>query len=191
MGDIEKMAVEAAEEAISVKKVAVVVGHTRNNPGASSEVVGSEFFYNSKVGEYLEDIVDVYHYDTYKGGYTNMVKRNAKKLNKHDYSLVLELHFNSAGEDAEGCEALYYRANKKGKELAELYCEIMCNTFGSENRGAKSRELDDRGGAALYYPKATTLILEPFFGSNKEDANRYKDAEKYAIALRWFIKQAV
>ena len=176
-----------------MKDIAIVVGHTKLSPGACSpHGIPCEFEFNSKIAEYLEPIADIYFYDSYNLGYTAMVKKNAAKLNKKNYKLVLELHYNAASELANGTECLYYFANKKGKDLSVLFCEMFCKEFHTTNRGAKALVSEkDRGFAAVYYPKATTLILEPFFGSNKGDVQRIKyNQEDYADMICDFIEEA-
>ena len=42
-----------------------------------------------------------------------------------------------------------------------------------------------RGFWALYYPTATTLLLEPFFGSNSYDAEKFRSKQcEYAGLIR-------
>ena len=172
-------------------KVAIVVGHTKLSPGACSpHGIPCENKYNSKVAEYLKDIADIFYYDNYSLGYTSMVKRNAAKINKGDYDLVIELHYNAAAPEANGCETLYYFKNKEGKKLATKASEMISKEFNVKNRGIKAVvSSKDRGFAALYYPNPTTILLEPFFGSNVLDASKFiYNEEKYANVIREFIK---
>lgn len=176
-----------------MKDIAIVVGHTKLKPGACSPYgIECEFKFNSEVAKYLECIADIYFYDSYNLGYTSMVKRNAAKLNKKNYKLVIELHYNAASELANGTECLYYFANKKAKQLSELFCEMFCTEFHTTNRGAKALVNDkQRGFAAVFYPKATTLILEPFFGTNRGDVAKMKyNQSDYADMICDFIEEA-
>ena len=155
-----------------MKDIAIVIGHTKMRPGACSpHGVSCEFKFNSEVASHLSCIADIYTYDSYNLGYTSMVKRNAAKLNKKDYKLVLELHYNAASPQANGVEALYYFKNRVGKKIAEKFSLEYSKVFRVKNRGPKALvNKTQRGFAAVYYPKATTLILEPFFGTNKNKA---------------------
>ena len=165
------------------KKVAWVVGHTEADPGACSpHNLACEFEFNFAIACELSltrKIGDIFTYDTYKGGYTNMVKRNVKDINAGKYDLVLELHYNAAGPTAHGSEALYnHKATEDWDELriAQAYVDMMESRMGYRNRGVKHlSSAKDRGYAALYYPKCDALILEPFFGSNKEDCERMRN----------------
>jgi N-acetylmuramoyl-L-alanine amidase len=170
------------------KKIAIVVGHTKAMKGACSpHGIACEWVYNSKVASYLKDIADIYYYDTYsKGGYTDMVKRNARKINAQNYNLVMELHYNDAAPEANGCETYYYFSNAIGKQLATTASEYISSAMGVKNRGIRALiNKYDRGFAAVYYPTPTTLLLEPFFGSNEADCKKFMGKEKeYADVLR-------
>ena len=171
--------------------VAIVIGHTKQSKGACSPFgVPCEWDFNSKVSSYLTDIADIYVYDNYASGYTSMVKRNASKINKGKYKLVIELHYNAASPAANGCKALYYFKNDTGKMLAERFSDIVSKRMGVKNNGSSPLSSDkDRGFAAVYYPKFTTILVEPFFGSNEEDTLKFKgNEEKYSLAIREFIK---
>lgn len=174
------------------KDVAIVVGHTMQSQGACSSFgIPCEWEFNKNVSKYLEDIADIYFYNSYARGYTSMVKENAKLLNKHNYKLVIELHYNAASPIANGCEVLYYFASKKGKEYATLASKMISEKFKVKNRGAKPLvKSSDRGFAAVYYTKAPTIMFEPFFGSNQEDSSKFKNKEKeYAVFIEKFINK--
>lgn len=173
------------------KNVAIVIGHTNRSKGACSPFgIPCEFDFNKKVASYLECFADVYEYSTYTAGYTAMVKANAAKMNVHPYKLVIELHYNAATPLANGTEVLYYFASKTGKAYAEVAANMITQKFGTTNRGAKALvKSSDRGFAAVYYPKAPAIMLEPFFGSNIEDANKFKGKEKeYADLIMDFVR---
>jgi N-acetylmuramoyl-L-alanine amidase len=184
------------EEKKLIKKgdVAIVIGHTKLRPGACSPYgIPCEWTYNNKVASYLKDIADVYHYGSYNAGYKSMVRSMANKLNKKSYKLVIELHYNAASPVANGTECFYYYTNKKGKSIAESYCKRFTELFGTKNRGAKAMvSKKQRGFWALYYPQATTILPEPFFGSNRSDCKKVKGKEKmYADMLRELIRESI
>lgn len=174
-----------------MKKIAIVIGHTKLRPGACGFDIPCEFEYNRKVAEHLSDVADIYYYDSYNLGYKAMVKRNATKLNRKNYDLVLELHYNAASPQANGTEIFYYFNNRIGKKLASNLSILISSTFKLKNRGAKPMvNKNQRGFWALFYPNATTLLLEPFFGSNEREACIFKDNEyKYSRVIREFLKQ--
>lgn len=169
-----------------MKKIAIVVGHTKLKPGACGIFMPCEFKYNSIVAEKLSDVADIYYYDSYNLGYKSMVKRNASKMNKKNYDLVLELHYNGSLPQANGTEVFYYFNNKEGKNLAELFSKKISSVFNTKNRGAKAMvNSSQRGFWALFFPTATTLLLEPFFGSNSYDADKFRNRQcEYAQLIR-------
>ncbi|WP_136464944.1 N-acetylmuramoyl-L-alanine amidase [Flagellimonas onchidii] len=176
-------------------KVAIVIGHTKLRQGAYSPHLNiTEWEFNKIIAERLEDVATVFCYDSYNGGYTSMIKRMARRINRQKFDLVLELHFNAAeSKQANGCEALYYFNNPYAKLLGEDFCELMEIAFNIKNRGAKALYgKHQRGFAAVYYPKPTTLILEPFFGSNSEDCkklNQHGDWNKYVTVIKDLIRK--
>ena len=173
-----------------MNKVAIVVGHTKLRPGAKGIDIPAEYVYNSKVANHLRDICDIYHYGSYNMGYKSMVKANAAKMNTKEYDLVIELHYNAhSNPRAQGCEVLYYHKNKIGKKLATYLSENISTPFEVKDRGAKPlTSSKERGYWAVYYPKATTLLVEPFFGSNLQDQDKFKGKEEdYSKKIRSFL----
>lgn len=172
-----------------MKDFAIVIGHTLDSKGACSpHGIPCEWDFNKGVAQHLTDIADVYNHKTYAKGYTSMVKETANELNKHNYKVVIFLHYNSAGETATGCEVLYYAKSVKGAQYAKEACAILCKDFNQRSRGAKGLSNNDRGFGEVYYPKAVALLFEPFFGSNISDVNKFKNKEKeYSNSIRKFL----
>jgi len=156
-------------------KLAIVVGHTEDNQGAKSpHNISAEWEFNFGIATelHMRGVADIFLYDTYAHGYTSMVHRNAKLLNKEKYDLILELHYNAATPAATGCEALYYHKedeNFKEKEIAQYFVDKWSKITGLKNRGVKRLTKDDRGYVAVYAPIGNCIILEPFFGTNAND----------------------
>lgn len=162
-------------------KVAIVVGHDKVEQGAYSNLLKqSEFAYNSIVAELVG--FDTYFRDT-KGGYSTKVAELSKRINAKNYDLVIELHFNSFNGIANGIESLYYNGSVKGQRYAEMYVSRMVQEYGTNPRGAKSKVETDRGGLFLKSINAPCIILEPFFGDNKE-ALEFKCHSKYAELIK-------
>lgn len=174
------------------KTTALIIGHTKFSKGACSPWgLPCEWDFNNLIADELAEELDIYHYDSYNFGYTNMVKRSANQTDPKDYKLILELHYNAATPAANGCEALHYFKNAKGKLLSEKFCQLYTSAMGGSNRGAKALySPDQRGFGAVYYRKPTTLILEPFFGTSIEDVQRFQNGgtECYADVIRDLIK---
>lgn len=176
--------------------IALVVGHHIGSKGAfSHHFKRSEWgFYNEVIdcmplkGDGYE--FDVYHHENV-GGYTARIKKTARKLNALKYDLVIELHFNSANDPrANGCETLYYFASKQGKEYAKLFSDTVTQWTGIKSRNGGLKALTnkkDRGFASVYYPKSPTILIEPFFGSNKSDCEKIESPELVGQILLDFV----
>jgi N-acetylmuramoyl-L-alanine amidase len=166
-------------------KVAIVVGHDRVEQGAFSNLLKqSEFVYNSEVAKLIG--FDTYFRNT-NGGYSTKISELSKRINAKKYDLVIELHFNSFNAIANGCEALYFQGSVKGQRFAEMFTSKIVQEYGTINRVAKSREAKDRGGLFLKSINAPCIILEPFFGDNKE-ALLFKCHSKYAEIIKEIYK---
>ncbi|OFM84564.1 N-acetylmuramoyl-L-alanine amidase [Weeksella sp. HMSC059D05] len=172
-------------------KVALVIGHTKTkDKGAfSNQLRQTEFDYNLQVAEALKAInpsmFDIYTHEIQD--YYQRQKGMAYKLNQKTYDLVIEMHFNSASVTANGTETLYYFNSKKGKEYAEILSKKISEDFGTKLRGVNGAKAlvnkNDRGYWFVYLPKAPAVILEPFFGSNPAEAEKFKDVSKYARSI--------
>ena len=169
-------------------KIAIVVGHNRIKKGAFSKFFKSyEWDFNKRVVEMLQSNVDVYfHANIF--GYTSRQRAMAKKLNKKNYKLVMELHFNAADPVANGVECFYYFKNNEGKKYAQLFNQIIVEEHGLKNRGAKALlTAKDRGYGFVYYPKATAILLEPGFGTNARDCIKIKSELHLARSIDRFV----
>ena len=165
-----------------MNKIAVVVGHDKIEQGAYSNLLKhSEFGYHSEVVKHLP--FDIYYRDSSVKGYKGKMQKLATEINKKNYSLVCELHYNSFNGVANGCEALYFKGSVVGKRQAEIFVDAVTKEYKTTKRGAKeiSKE-SDRGYWFLKLINAPALILEPFFGDNKE-AIEFKDVKRYADLL--------
>jgi N-acetylmuramoyl-L-alanine amidase len=153
-----------------MKKVAFVVGHHKYSKGAKSPYLDSEWDLMSKVANGLD--YDVFWHNPNIGGYTGRQKAMAKMT--ADYDVVFELHYNAAHPVANGCEAVHWFANSEGKYISSRFCDLVNREFGITKRGAKPlHSKNQRGYGFLYHTKGTAIILEPFFGSNLSDTQRF------------------
>lgn len=173
-------------------RTAFVVGHHKNSKGALSKYFGLREwdFYNEVVCE-LGD-ANVFLHDGNISGYTSRIKNTANKINQYHFDLVIELHFNSSvHKSANGCETLYYFRSKKGRECAKLFSKVVTNETGikSRNDGLKAlTNRKDRGFASVYYTNAPTILIEPFFGSNKSDCDKIESPKNMARIINVFLQ---
>lgn len=167
-------------------RIAIVIGHEKSRPGAYSKHLRmSEYLYNSEVAPYFTKVgADIYKRPS-GGGYKTQMRKLSEEINKKNYDLVIDLHFNSyeevgSAEPVEGCEVLTYKGNTYSQMLGERICKAIEIEYGSNNRGVKQITNPlQRGYWFLYFMKANAMILEPFFG-DEEEALKFKNPGKYA-----------
>ena len=166
-------------------KIAFIVGHTPYSKGAYSDYFNSsEWDLFNSYFDWFKEVGDVFIHDN-NLGYTSRQKEMATKT--REYDLVFELHFNASNGKAKGCEALHYHRNETARKICFAFCEKYTELTGAKNRGTKAlNDGSDRGFGFVYYQKPTAIILEPFFGDNKEDCNKFSidaflDSIKYAV----------
>ena len=158
--------------------IAICVGHSRRgDKGAQSVSKEQEWDYNKKVAQEYKThlakhninsvIISTYDAD----GYTNAMRDLTKNLNAFNVDFAVELHFNCADSpQAHGYEFLYWRNSKKGSKIASSFQQVFKKSFPNNlNRGTKGLEVGSRGALFCRLPSMPSVILEPFFGSNKEE----------------------
>lgn len=174
-------------------KIALLVGHHIKSKGALSKYFGlREFDFYSEVIKYIPGI-KVYYHNENISGYTTRIKDTAKRLNKGNYDLVIELHFNAfSSSDANGCETLYFYNSKPSKYYAELFSETINDYTGIKLRNGGIKALTnrkDRGFASVYYPLAPVILIEPFFGTSQSDCEKIDSAENLGCIINEFLEQ--
>ena len=172
-----------------MKITALVIGHHAKDGGAYSEYLKmNEFDFYSKVAEKVKG-VEVFFHDHNISGYTSRIKDTAKRLNDGNFDIVIECHFNAATPQANGCETLFYFKSVKGKEYAQKFSNLVNAWTGIKLRNGGLKPLvsaKDRGFASVFYPKAPTILIEPFFGSNESDCSKIT-VEKMACIIQEFV----
>ncbi len=164
------------------QKVAVVVGHSRQGDRGARSVDGtSEWDYNRKVGLDLEEALrhrDVpvwYCDDIPAASYNSAMAWAADQMRARRVTLAVELHFNSAGPSAAGYEYLYWHTSRASGTLADhLQQQHALHWPQAIGRGAKSRYGGDRGSGFLLKTPCPAVICEPFFGTNRDEWERYR-----------------
>lgn len=175
-----------------MKKVAIIIGHRSAKQGAYSAFLDrTEYQYNKAVAELLTDVADVYERPNIPfASEAFIIKQLVKEVNKHNYDLVISLHFNSFhNEKAHGVTALHYITSKFGKLIANEFVKMVSDDFKIRKRDLiPISNKTQRGGTLICGLNATTVLVEPFFGSNEYDACQFyqKEAE-YAKLLRDLI----
>jgi len=152
-------------------KIALVVGHSVDSPGACSPHLGiCEFEYNNT---FVDDIINEYHgeHELLKIMRTEY-KDLPDHINNKNPDYIISFHCNAFNTYADGTETLYYNRSMAGKKLAEDIQSRIVKVLELDNRGTKPKGREDRGGYLLKYTKAPCVIIEPFFIDNYFDLNR-------------------
>jgi N-acetylmuramoyl-L-alanine amidase len=159
-------------------KLAIVVGHTKNKQGAFSQTLNSsEYPWNTDLANriaaaavapletkiFFRDGVGI------DGAYA--------AADAWGSEAAIELHFNSSDSaHSTGTGVLYL--SPRGKQLATLLCQEMMNVLAlpAWPRGTdgvvtplEASGVERRGESSLKAGRAPAALIEPFFGSNKDD----------------------
>jgi len=176
------------EEDVACLKLAIIVGHDAKAQGATfpdlNELSGAmtEYKYNKKVAELIQTKSPSHFITTsvilrdgigIKGSYAEVMKLNP--------DVCIELHFNSHSDPkVSGTETLC-SSTAADITLAEILQKNMCAIFGrsATSRGVKAIPKGARGGYAVWsLPEIANCLVEPFFGSNRDDANLARGNEE-------------
>lgn len=164
-------------------KVALCVGHSRSGDSGAVATNGlSEHKFNKAravaVKSLLENKgIEAHVIDYYQGGgYSSAMQWLANHLRKKEYTLAVEFHFNSASPSAKGFEYLFWHKSKVGILVAKEFQKNHLNYFpDAYDRGIEplGDEAHERGVLFTSLTHCPAVILEPFFGSNKSEVDRY------------------
>lgn len=172
-------------------KVALVIGHTKNSPGACNDTYGvCEFEFNNKLAQKIDCLIDerceteIVYRDTYKA--------LPDKVNTLNPDFVICFHLNSFNTQVMGAEVLYYHRSKNGKKMASIFQNRLVNGLNLNDRGIKAKTSEERGGYILKNTKAPCIIIEPFFIDNDEECKRMsEDWKKLAAVCRDSIYEVI
>lgn len=185
-------------------RVALSIAHYSARQGASHGGV-TEFAESTVWTQLIQDALDMYGVSYYPVP-PGKLPTKIKALNAADCDLAIETHFNSA-VGAKGCETLYCPGSTKGKRAAELMQEVLVDTLGVRDRGAKEGWYKmDRPGVLDFYgdvdgdetpdyflraTNCTALILEPEFIQNLEwiQSHRWQASEAIGLAIRNILRE--
>jgi N-acetylmuramoyl-L-alanine amidase len=178
-------------------KIALIVGHTNDDPGACSPHLETcEYPYNKqladRVGERLSCDFEARVF--LRSGGIGLVGV-AHEVNDWGAALCLSLHFNAATNPrADGTEMLYWHTSSAGRKAANALLGRVAEALGTARRGLLPIDPVDRDGVwddrgqVLSMTTMPHVLCEPFFGSHEGDCGRAKElgagglAEAYAHA---------
>lgn len=187
-------------------KIALCIGHARaGDSGASAWNGTSEESYNNEVAKLIKQKLDALGIESeiinfYPGnGYGSAMTWLAKHLLDNGYTHAFEFHFNSAGPSAKGFEYLYWHKSTRGIVMAKVFQDLHREMFlDKSDRGVEALgdEAHERGVLFTSITHCPSIICEPFFGSNEDDARSYMTSEGkeklssfYAKAIKLSIEK--
>ena len=179
-------------------KVAILVGHNSSQQGAySKDLEMTEWEYNKLVANYLKRKKIVKHMMYILDNHIKVIENKMQEvldvINKQNYDLVVELHFNShTTNTAEGSTGIHYKTNSKTKEYLNIFQDMLKRIWGIVKRPLIPITLSDinsvNGAYGILKSKADYVLLEPFFGSNEREARKFKSYLQYGDTLDKSIK---
>lgn len=178
-------------------KLAIVVGHNDQSRGAVRRDTGEpEFAWNSRLASRMEveairrGIEARVFFRTPHGGYSAEIARVYDQVDAWGADASIELHFNSV-EDPRATGSEVFSSGTVGSlRLAASVQAAIVGTLGLPDRGVKTRQSDDRGGASLHSGRAPAILIEPYFASNERDLEVTRDPEAMAALARAVVSAA-
>jgi N-acetylmuramoyl-L-alanine amidase len=181
--------------AAPVLRLAVIVGHNSKAQGASAlpPIGKSEFAFNTKVAEEMKE--EASHYNIVAEIFFRKASASFSSEIREAYAAVaawrpdgaIELHFNSADNASASRSEVLCRPNDTDTQaFAGHVLTAIVDLLGLKNGGVKLTKPQDRGGTSLHaLPDVPTILVEPFFGSNKSDCVRVASVGQEALALAY------
>ena len=157
-----------------MSKLAIVVGHRANSPGAMaiSPIDANEYEWNSDLAQKIAA-----HAASVPGAEVSIFSRDEggvagayRKAKEWGADGAMELHFNSAGPSATGTETLYL--TPPSRPFAEAVQDATTSVLGLRDRGIKTPEEASGGRGTQNLSQMgvrPSILTEPFFGSNASD----------------------
>lgn len=180
-----------------MRKLGVVVGHTKKNQGAFSKTLGvAEYAWNKDLAARIEGfaagMTDLTVQTFFRDGVG--IKGAYQATDAFGADITVELHFNgSDNHRATGSAVLYYPRSTNGRRFATLLQKEISAVLGLKNwpRGSdgvltpfEASGKEKRGQGSLSAGRAPATLFEPFFGSNPNDANTAdKNKDRLAQAI--------
>lgn len=193
--------------------VALIVGHTKSAAGAvGADPIGvQEYHYwtsqmpiHQQAFKDLEIESKVFYRDGV--GIAGAYKAAQEWLKVHDDKIcvLIEYHFNAAKGPAFGTETLHSdKSDAKGvqeKRFAQIVQDQMVKCYGRTGKGNRGlKNLGNRGEAGFFnlvqIVNRPSVLIEPFFGDNPEEAVLAKNKEKelanaLALAVQLFADES-
>lgn len=158
-------------------KIALVVGHEELHPGAHAvaPLACFEYAYNKGLAGLISCALmdDKITSEIFFRDQIGILGAYAE-VNAYHPDACVELHFNASPiGNVRGTETLYVPRRTNSRRLAESVQASMClalDRYGSTNRHAREIGVHDRGYTSLTLAECPSILTEPFFGDNPDDA---------------------
>lgn len=142
------------------------IGHSENEPGASSADGVTEFDFNSRLAKLIEGKVKKIRVKIVS---QTSLRTLPDKINALNPTFTISLHCNAANTLASGTETLCIETSTRSIKLALILQRHLVNCLGLPDRGAKTIGNKDRGGFLLWNLLSPAIIAEPFFIDNPKN----------------------
>jgi hypothetical protein len=179
-------------------KIALLIGHRSGSQGARSVKNISEYaFWYTYLHAMLPLFPNVHTYKIFERldsdgrGYRERMRRVGRRAGEWGAELIVSCHFNaSSNAKAEGFEVLCTR-NHMSKMYASMMLSAMDDNLYGDSRGVRVVQNDprERGSGFLYKTPMPAILIEPFFGTNREDwHSALKDGNLYGVFRDFFTR---
>lgn len=166
-------------------KIAIVRGHGGKDGGASG-CGTTEVEYNTWVMKEIEKL----NLPNVKCFYGDSSVSAVLKSLSFFPDLTVQLHLNSAGPTAHGCEVLVLDSDIKSYPFAEKFASMFCKKFNRRMRGELGKKKLKSGDRGLSSLKTSTfgakILVEPWFISRQEE---FVPKEEYLEFMKTYIAE--
>jgi len=155
--------------------VAVVVGHNQKSQGAvipGSEI--SEYTYWTAWSRIFSEALDA-HFDNHVFFRDALdIAGTYREISQIKPDYAIELHFNSFSDPSVyGTETLCHASSLRFANYIQGSLSRLLERDVRGDRGVKMLKKGDRGWASVSALKCPSVLIEPFFGSNLKDVERF------------------
>lgn len=158
--------------------IILLSGHNGNGTGANSS-----FLDEGKETIILRNLICLnltrngftdYYTDDDKESLQTVLNKLKDKVKKDD--ILIDLHFNSASQTANGAEIFIPSDySPEEKSLAETLLKTVTETLQIKSRGVKTEGQSQHSRLGILHLPCTTVLLEVCFLTNEEDVYKYKE----------------
>ena len=156
----------------SIKKICLIVGHTKKAPGARASALYPsqqihEYEYHLPIAKAVASKYENVIYETRDDG---GIWGACKRAGERGADLIIELHFNAYNSKVEGGEILVKDGDKGSRHYAQMLLDISLEKIGNNDRKVKDRRSEERGGNNLVVARSFVpyaMLTELFFGDSE------------------------